>query len=82
MATLQEAIGQRVVMDAPLRERAGREYDAMTMEQQRAAYIHLARVVHEVTYLLQLARYGHTTATSDADILKTVEALVWSTDGA
>jgi hypothetical protein len=30
MATLQEVIGNRSIMDANLRERDGREYDAMT----------------------------------------------------
>jgi len=68
-------------MDEHLRERAGREYDAMTPDQQRAAYIHQARVIHEITYTLQLARDGHTTFKNDRELLKHLEALAWSTDG-
>jgi hypothetical protein len=82
MATLQEVIGNRATMDESLRERFGREFDAMTPDQQRAAYVHQARVIHEITYTLQMARDGHTTLRSDKDLLKHLEALAWSTDGA
>ena len=81
MATLQETIGSRYPIDGPLRERAGREYDAMTPQQQRAAYVHQARVIHEISYMLQLASEGHTTFLSDKVLLKHIEALAWSTDG-
>jgi len=81
MPTLQEVLGNRVLMDEHLHERAGHEYDAMTTDQQRAAYIHQARVIHEITYTLQLARDGETTFHNDKDLLKYIEALVWSTDG-
>lgn len=76
MATLQEVIGNRIVMDEHLRERAGRKYDALTPAQQRAAYIHQARVIHEIIYTLQLAedRTGR-------DLLKYIQQLAWSTDG-
>jgi hypothetical protein len=82
MATLQEVIGDRVMMDEHLRERAQREYNALSPEQQRQAYIHQARVIHEMTYTLQLARDGHTTFRSDKDLLEYLTALAWSTDGA
>lgn len=81
MATLQEVIGSRAVMDENLRERAEREYDAMSPEQQRAAYIHQARVLHEITYTLQLARDGHTTFKNDKNLLDHITALAWATDG-
>src|SRR5215212_173081 len=81
MATLQEVIGNRAMMDENLRERAGREYDAMSPEQQRAAYIHQARVIHEITYALQLAADGHSTLRSDLDLLQHITRLAWSTDG-
>jgi hypothetical protein len=82
MATLQEVIGDRVMMDEHLRQRAQREYDAMAPVQQRAAYVHQARIIHEVAYMLQLASDGHTTFRSDKDLLDHITALVWSTDGA
>jgi hypothetical protein len=81
MATLQEVISNRVLMDKDLRERAGSEYDALTPEQQRAAFIHQARVIHEVTYMLQLARDGQTIMSGDKELLKHIETLVRSTDG-
>jgi hypothetical protein len=82
MATLQEVLGNRTEMDENLRERHIRAFDAMSPEQQRAAYVHQARVLHEVTYALQLARDGHTTFRSDKNLLEYITALVWSTDGA
>jgi hypothetical protein len=81
MATLQEVLGNRIAMDGHLRERFAREYDKMIGEQQRASYIHLARINHEISYLLQLAREGETTFRNDQGLLKHIQALAWSTDG-
>ena len=79
METLQELIGNRLLLDGYLRERAARDYDAMTPQQRRTAYIHQARVIHEISY--KLASDGHTMFRSDTDLLKQIEALAWSTDG-
>lgn len=81
MATLQEIIGDRVMMDEHLRERAGHEFDAMTPEQQRAAYIHLARVNHEIAYMLQLFEDGEVKGSPQL-LLEHIHRIIWSTDGA
>ena len=81
MATLQEVLGNRTEMDAQLRERHIRAFDAMTPDQQRAAYVHQARIIHEVTYALQLAADGHSTFKNDKGLLDYITTLVWSTDG-
>lgn len=80
MATLQEVIGDRLVMDAHLRERARHEYDAMIPDEQRAAYVHQARILHEIVYTLQLASDGHSTVLNANSLLEQIQALVWSTD--
>ena len=82
MATLRSVIGDRITMDEHLRARAEREYDAMSPEQQRAAYIHQARIIHEVMYTLQLASDGHSTFKNDRDVLTYIEQLAWSEDDA
>jgi hypothetical protein len=81
MATLQEVLGNRTEMDAQLRERHIRAFDAMTPDQQRAAYVHQARIIHEITYMLQLARDGHSMFKNDQQLLKYLESLAWSSDG-
>lgn len=81
MATLQEVIGNRAMMDEVLRTQEARKYDEMTPDQQRAAYIHQARVIHEITYTLQMTRDGEMRFKNDRDLLKYIEALAWSDDG-
>jgi hypothetical protein len=78
MAKLRDVLANRFAMDAHLREREGHEYDALTPGQQRAAYIHARRVIHEIQIILQLARDGHTTARSDADVLRWIQTSAWA----
>ena len=81
MISLQTLLGNRILVDEQLRERAGQEYDALTAEQRRTAYIHQARVIHEIIFTLQLASDSETTFRDDRDLLRHIEALAWSTDG-
>ena len=80
MATLLEVIGDRLVMDAHLRERARHEYEAMLPDEQRAAYVHQARILHEIISTLQLASEGHAIFPHAKSLLEQLQALVWSTD--
>ena len=80
MATLLEVIGHRVDMDEHLRERARHEYDAMIPDEQRAAYVHQARIMHELVSMLELASNGHSPFPNDKSLLEHIQALVWSTD--
>ncbi len=77
MAKLRDVLGNRIAIDADLREREGRKYDALTPEQQRATYIHMRRVLHEIQMILQLARDEQTSAGSDADVLRWIQTIAW-----
>ena len=77
MAKFRDVFGNRIAIDADLREREGCEYDALTPEQQRATYIHVRRVLHEIQMILQLARDEQTSAGSDADVLRSIQTLAW-----
>ena len=78
MATLRELIGERVMLDAQLCTHAGRDFDALSPEQQRSAYIHARRVIHEVQTVLQLARDGQAPFSNDRELLQYVEQLAWA----
>jgi hypothetical protein len=78
MATLRELIGKRAILDNQLCAHAGRDFDELSPEQQRAAYIHARRVIHEVQTIIQLARDGHTLFTNDRELLQYVEQLAWA----
>jgi hypothetical protein len=60
--------------------RARHEYDAVTPDEQRAAYVHQARIMHELISTLQLASDGHLPYPNDKSLLEHIQALVWSTD--
>ena len=78
MATLRELIGERVILDDQLCAHAGRDFDELSPEQQRAAYIHARRVIHEVQTILQLAHDGHAPFANDRELLQYLEQLAWA----
>ena len=77
MAKLRDVLGNRIAIDADLREREGGKYDALTPEQQRATYLHMRRVLHEIQMILQLACDEQTLAGSDADVLRWIQTIAW-----